>query len=1096
MKFSSFENEISDFSRAFPTLCPLVRSIARGLVGPGAHCGGANTRDPRDGHPAKVGRARFRTMLSSGASASDASRFGDASGDDDGNASDASASSADASAADAARALFVSAVEQDALSSLSRAAREAVAGATACVCAGLDGDGDAALEVLRLVVIDALALDEAHLDAARPLVTAPASEADLDRGVERARVAFVRPFSKASKEVWDGDAGVPSKTLRETIDWSVVVAALVVKTASLGRHEARVSSCFQRLTRAAGIPWLPVAAFEDLLARKLRSALDLSTGKTGTDEQADERTGAKPTRVCDSAPPPRRDWAGAAVAKTKRDAFGFSAMRAAARDMGYGRAAAVGAAAAVGGGLMFVTGGAAAPGVMASLASLSAAGGVLGAVALSAGTLVSSFGGATGIAYVLGGVGAGLTGWRTARRLEGLSQFAFLPLRGADSGMRVVLYVPGFLRDPGDLFKSFGKRDGVYSAVMEVPRRDDGETGAAFDRKAAAEAEAEAEEAEAEEAETNEDEPRPVDAVDAVEAADASRSARSPWRVLSDAVAFDYLVSKKSLSSFGADGARRGAGEAETAARREKKKKTSRDEAASEVFDVPSVGVSLTNAEDASGGARVASVVPGGVADAAGVVEGSVIVSAAVVRDGNETFDEETPFKTSAEGKNARAIAALFAHAERSGDGAKGARATRVELRLRRNLSRDADVDALARRRARRKNEAKPSPETETMAALDASRHPLLSESTARLGGRLDRGDAADENETKCGETSGASPDERRRARSSEEEEERAPRARLAWPLPRGEQFVVAWEHALLMDLGGAMSAFGRAAMTRYVGAQAVAHTSLAALASAVAWPVTLLNAGGFIDSPWALAEARSKDAGRALADALLEGSARGARRPVTIIAYSLGCDVARAACARLLEAEAEAAAARREATDAPSDASGAGEAFPDDASDAATTATTATISTTATTSRSEKEPREPLREPLRETSTGDPCLSGRGLIQDLVFVGAPLDTSFETWALLRRVAAGRVVNAGDFGDLALAPAGGGIPLLDAARGGDWMLRFLFRKKTWALRRGVAAWTRVDHPGVENVDVGEVSGAHVDIPDRMGAILRVVGLDA
>ena len=106
--------------------------------------------------------------------------------------------------------------------------------------------------------------------------------------------------------------------------------------------------------------------------------------------------------------------------------------------------------------------------------------------------------------------------------------------------------------------------------------------------------------------------------------------------------------------------------------------------------------------------------------------------------------------------------------------------------------------------------------------------------------------------------------------------------------------------------------------------------------------------------------------------------------------------------------------------------------------------------------------------------------------------MGAPLDTSFETWAPLRRVAAGRVVNAGDFGDL--APAGGG--LLDAARGGDWMLRFLFRKKAWALRRGVAAWTRVDHPGVENVDVGAASGAHVDIPDRMGAILRVVGLDA
>ena len=119
-------------------------------------------------------------------------------------------------------------------------------------------------------------------------------------------------------------------------------------------------------------------------------------------------------------------------------------------------------------------------------------------------------------------------------------------------------------------------------------------------------------------------------------------------------------------------------------------------------------------------------------------------------------------------------------------------------------------------------------------------------------------------------------------------------------------------------------------------------------------------------------------------------------------------------------------------------------------------------------------------------------------MIQDLVFVGAPLDASFETWSCLRRVTTGRVVNAGDFGDLSLAPTSSNIfnAKSSSSRGGDWMLRFLFRKKTWALRRGVAAWTRVDHPGVENVDVGEVCGVHVEIPDRMGAILQVVGLDA
>jgi hypothetical protein len=1041
-------------------------------------------------------------MLSSGASTSDSvSRSGDAS-EDDGNSSDGNSSDAsqDASAADAARALFVSAVERDALSSLSRTTREAVAGATACVCAGLDGDGDAALHVLRLVVIDALALDEANLRAVQPLVTAPASLEDLNRGVQSARDAFVRPFevkSPVTETPFEGDterhkcldAGRDDPVAaREPIDWSVVIASLIVKTASLGKHDARVSACFKRLSVAARINWRPIAAFEDLLARKLRDALD-------ENETSVARSDARETSAETSAPSspekknekkndplPKRDaWRAVKISKKtqvsrrRKDAFSFSAMRATVKDMGYGRAAAVGAAAAFGGGLMFVTGGAAAPAVLASLASLSAAGGVLGAVALSAGTLVSSFGGATGIAYALGGVGAGLTGWRFARRLEGLSQFAFLPLRGTDEGMRVFLYVPGFLRDPGDLFKSFGKRDGVYSAVVEVSADRSGSerTGVGSSERTSGEnpgtrgenSSGKKDEAEAEAEEEN------------------VEQKTSPWRVLSDAVAL------RSLTSLLFD---TGAGETDGDVNGEETK-CLRDEAknASSSVDVSSVGLRLDVVGD--GEVFVSSVVPGGIADAAGVAEGSVLVSAAFVRDDDESSssdddddddDDECASKEDEDSKDsskhedskakkkkesssflrcgagagdARAVAALFARAAKKKSAAREGGERRpsrsVELRLRRNLSRGADVDALARRRARRVAESENGAGTEKLDAL-ASTNPLSSKSTASLGETLDSGSGG------VAENLGSPRDVNQSSVSR------------AWPLPRGAQFVVAWEHALLMDLGGAMSAFGRAAMTRYVGAQAVAHTSLAALASAVAWPVTLLNAGAFIDSPWALAEARSKDAGRALAKALLEGSASGARRPVTIVAYSLGCDVVRAACACLLEAEEEAIS---EARNRNADRStGRREDESEEASD-----TNEELS-------KEKKNAAPRNEK-----------SGLGLIQDLVFVGAPLDASFETWSCLRQVTTGRVVNAGDFGDLSLAPTSSNIFNAKASsRGGDWMLRFLFRKKTWALRRGVAAWTRVDHPGVENVDVGEVCGVHVEIPDRMGAILQVVGLDA
>ena len=354
--------------------------------------------------------------------------------------------------------------------------------------------------------------------------------------------------------------------------------------------------------------WPPVAAVEDMLAQKLRNALRAAeaadaaeaaeaadesgqtadeSGQTPTEDVADLKKKTKRPRATPSARPPhRRDWAGASreTAALSRDAFfSFSAMRETVKDMGYGRRRRRRRRRRVRGRAHVRLRGRGCAAVLASLASLSAAGGVLGAVALSAGTLVASFGGATGIAYALGGVGAGLTGWRAARRLEGLSQFAFLPLRGTGEGMRVFLYVPGFLRDPGDLFKSFGKKDGVYSAVVEVP-------SPVFSR----------ERERARDART----PTPVsadgtngnhsrlgeDERDVSPRPETPETRVSPWRLLSDAVA-----ELRPSASYG------DAKDAERNAR-----------ARSETTDVPSIGVALADAKSRGGGARVASVVPGG----------------------------------------------------------------------------------------------------------------------------------------------------------------------------------------------------------------------------------------------------------------------------------------------------------------------------------------------------------------------------------------------------------------------------------------------------------------------------------------------------
>ena len=231
---------------------------------------------------------------------------------------------------------------------------------------------------------------------------------------------------------------------------------------------------------------------------------------------------------------------------------------------------------------------------------------------------------------------------------------------------------------------------------------------------------------------------------------------------------------------------------------------------------------------------------------------------------------------------------------------------------------------------------------------------------------------------------------------------------------------MVGWEHALLVELGLAMTSFAQDAVTSYAVGHGIGYTSLAGIAAAVTWPALLLKSSQFIDSPWALAIARAGDAGEALASALLER--KQGMRPVTLVGYSVGCE-AIARCCRVL-----------------ADAEGG---------------------------------------------------KGLGLVDAVVLVGATLDTGFDTWAPIRAVACGRVVNAHVSG---------------AAAANDWLLAFLYRANTQVLAsvfnptnvvgaaKGLAAWSTVAHPGVENVDVSDVCCQHTDIPDEMPRILTKCGM--
>jgi len=367
----------------------------------------------------------------------------------------------------AAAALFRAVVDGDALAKLTSAERKATAGAMACVCVGLDGDVDAAHAFLRVVVVDLLSLDPSHVDAVLPLSEpAPTTVEEQDARVRLAAETFVDTLDVLSARA-DPSSPEDAPPTAEIRRWTEIVGALMVACTASRIYTAHAGAALQRLARAARVPWSCISALEDVLATHLRSILTggdapSSSSAAATSTQSSTRTSSWLTRALS------RD--------TDANASGGGASPSFSPES-FGRAATIGAAAALGGGLLFVTGGLAAPAMVASLSTLGAAGGVVGAVALSAGSLVAAFGGAAGISVVFGGVGAGLVGWRVSRRTEGLSQFAFLPVRGSGAGLSVFLFVPGFLRDPADLFRTWGASDGVYAVVMNLPTHREEEEG-------------------------------------------------------------------------------------------------------------------------------------------------------------------------------------------------------------------------------------------------------------------------------------------------------------------------------------------------------------------------------------------------------------------------------------------------------------------------------------------------------------------------------------------------------------------------------------------------------------------------------------------
>jgi len=370
------------------------------------------------------------------------------------------------------------------------AARRALLGAFACVVGANAGDRDVAwgLAFLRALASEAyLDLPAGAADDVEPLATGAWPEGDVPRH------CFVGGPAGEWAERWtpdDEDDDVRERPTRTASSaraspnpWTRCLRELLAAFVEHNAYAANVRAAFRRVALAADVSWGTILVAEDRLAGTLRAAnaAEEAARAAAAESSTTEREDAPRANAATASRAPSRAPSSSDVASENRTGA-RSATSALAKWIQ------VGGAATLGGVALVLTGGVAAPALVGTLTALGATGGLIGAAAGGVAATLSAMGGTVGICVMFGGAGAGLAGYKMARRTVGLTEFSFEPLRGEDDGLGVVIYAPGFhvlrhrLRDsaafafaaeanPADVFGCWGGEESDVRAVFVRPVR-------------------------------------------------------------------------------------------------------------------------------------------------------------------------------------------------------------------------------------------------------------------------------------------------------------------------------------------------------------------------------------------------------------------------------------------------------------------------------------------------------------------------------------------------------------------------------------------------------------------------------------------------
>ncbi|KAL8015529.1 hypothetical protein Plhal710r2_c030g0111981 [Plasmopara halstedii] len=109
----------------------------------------------------------------------------------------------------------------------------------------------------------------------------------------------------------------------------------------------------------------------------------------------------------------------------------------------------------------------------------------------------------------------------------------------------------------------------------------------------------------------------------------------------------------------------------------------------------------------------------------------------------------------------------------------------------------------------------------------------------------------------------------------------------------------------------------------------------------------------------------------------------------------------------------------------------------------------------------------------LKELAKSDSIDLSCGIVENAILLGSPVPMARDDWGNARRVVSGRLING--YSEK------------------DWMLGVMYRYQGWALNSaGIAP---IDIAGIENVDLSEIIGGHLEYKSKIGAIMDLLQLE-